>query len=96
MIAKLRISAVLFSIILSGCVSTGGPGPVNEDDAVRSYLELARGYVQQGYTEKAIKPINRALEIQPRSADAFGMLGLVYQIQGEGSLAEDAFKRRYP
>ncbi|WP_422134229.1 type IV pilus biogenesis/stability protein PilW [Endozoicomonas sp. ALD040] len=93
MIAKLGISAVLFSIILSGCVTTGGPEPVNEGEAVRSYLELARGYVQQGLTEKAVKPINRALEIQPRSADAFGMLGLVYQLQGEASLAETSFRK---
>lgn len=96
MIAKLRIGAVLFSIILSGCVTTGGPEPVNESEAIRSYLELARGYVQQGLTEKAVKPINRALEIQPRSADAYGMLGLVYQLQGEASLAEQSFKKPCP
>lgn len=81
------------SIGLTGCVSTStGKVPVNQDKAVVDYMNLAKGYVQGGYTEKAVKPLERALEIEPRSAEVHGLLGMVYQIQGETALAEASFK----
>ncbi|MET4694906.1 type IV pilus assembly protein PilF [Endozoicomonas sp. NE40] len=82
----------LLSMMLSGCVSTGGR-PTDENQAVRSYIDLARGYVQQGYTENAIKPLNRALELRPGSPDVHAMFALVYQLQGEDKLAEQSFRK---
>lgn len=93
MAAKMKLCAVLLSVALTGCVSTGGNRTGSTDEAVNSYLDLARGYVQEGYTEKAIKPLRRALELQPRSANVYGTLGVVYQLQGENQLAEEAFKK---
>ncbi|MGI9276940.1 MAG: type IV pilus biogenesis/stability protein PilW [Endozoicomonas sp.] len=85
---------VLLSVALAGCVSSGGGQPeVDDAQVVESYLNLAKGYVQEGYTEKALKPLKRALEVQPRSAEAHSVLGLVYQVQGETSLAEQAFRK---
>ncbi|MGB1271428.1 MAG: tetratricopeptide repeat protein, partial [Endozoicomonas sp.] len=81
---------LLFSA-LSGCVSTDSR-PMNENQAVADYMKLARGYIEQGYTEKAVKPLKRALEIEPGSVSALGMLGMVYQLQGEYDFAEEAFK----
>ena len=92
---KLKPAAWLLavSIGLTGCVSTSTSSvPVNQGKAVADYMNLAKGYVQGGYTERAVKPLNRALEIDPRSADVHGLLGMVYQIQGENSLAEKSFK----
>ena len=89
-----KVVTVLLGMALAGCVSTGNsPSPVSDDQVAESYLNLAKGYVQEGYTEKALKPLRRALEVRPRSAEAYSVLGLVYQIQDEISLAEDAFRR---
>ena len=93
MSAKLKFAAVLLSALLTGCVTTGDSRAVDGDQAVRSYLDLARGYIQQGYTERAVKPLNRALEINPGSPDAYGMFGLLYQLQGEAHLAEQSFRK---
>ena len=94
MAARLKWFAVLLSVILVGCVSSGGgQSEVDDDEVVESYLNLAKGYVQEGYAEKALKPLKRALEVQPWSAEAHSVLGLVYQVQGENVLAEQAFRK---
>ena len=94
MAARLHLFAVLFSVILAGCVSTGdSPPKVDDAEVVTSYINLAKGYVQEGFSERALKPLRRALEVQPRSAEAHGVLGLVYQVQGETALAEASFRR---
>ena len=93
MSSKLNLYAVLLSaVMLSGCVSTENQS-TDQKQAVRSHMDLARGYVQQGYTEKAIKPLNRAMELEPNSADVQAMFALVYQLQGEHVLAEQSFKK---
>ncbi|OED40166.1 type IV pilus biogenesis/stability protein PilW [Endozoicomonas sp. (ex Bugula neritina AB1)] len=92
---KLKPAALLLALSmgLTGCVSTSvGKVPVNQDKAVSDYMNLAKGYVQGGYAEKAVKPLERALQIEPRSADVYGLLGMVYQIQSEAALAEKSFK----
>lgn len=91
---RLRLIALLFSVslVLTGCVTTDGQ-PVNENRAVVDYMNLAKGYLQEGYSERAVKPLQRALEIEPDSPDVHGMLGMAYQRQGEDRLAEKAFKR---
>ncbi|WP_419536457.1 type IV pilus biogenesis/stability protein PilW [Endozoicomonas sp.] len=86
--------ALLFSVslVLTGCVTTDSR-PVDENRAVVDYMNLAKGYLQEGYSERAVKPLERALEIEPDSASVHGMLGMAYQRQGEDLLAEKAFKR---
>ncbi|MGI2027346.1 type IV pilus biogenesis/stability protein PilW [Endozoicomonas acroporae] len=91
---KWRPIALLFSVslALTGCVTTDSR-PVNENRAVVDYMNLARGYLQEGYSEKAVRPLERALEIEPYSASVHGMLGMAYQRQGEDQLAEQAFNK---
>ncbi|WP_263078840.1 type IV pilus biogenesis/stability protein PilW [Endozoicomonas sp. Mp262] len=81
------------TILLVGCISHSPSVPNGQGKAVDNYMNLAKGYIQEGYIEKAVKPLNRALEIEPRSSDVHGMLGLVYQLQGETRLAEKSFKK---
>ena len=90
---RLRPTLLLFcaAVILTGCVSSSGRLP-NENRVVVDYLNLAKGYLQEGYSEKAVKPLKRALEIEPNSPGVYGMLGMAYQSQGEDKLAERAFK----
>lgn len=83
---------LLCAALMSGCV-TSEFRPVDESRAVSDYINLARGYLQEGYSERAIKPLQRALEIEPDSASVHGMLGMAYQRLGEDRLAEKAFTR---
>ncbi len=83
---------LLCASIMTGCV-TSGARPVDESRAVSDYINLAKGYLNEGYSERAIKPLQRALEIEPNSASVHGMLGMAYQRLGEDRLAEKAFTR---
>ncbi|MDD7804664.1 MAG: type IV pilus biogenesis/stability protein PilW [Endozoicomonas sp. (ex Botrylloides leachii)] len=85
--------AFFLPLVLSGCVSNSDHDPYSRKKAVGNYINLAKGYLQEGYTEKAIKPLGRALEIDPHSAEVYGMFGLLYQIQGEAQQAEESFKK---
>lgn len=93
--SRLKPNVLLFSVlslILSSCVTTDDR-PVDQDRAVVDYINLAKGYLQSGYSERAVKPLERALEIEPDSASVHGMLGMAYQQQGEDRLAEKAFNK---
>lgn len=85
--------ALLLPIILMGCISHSDQRTEQRKKAATNYMNLAKGYLQEGYTEKAIKPLNRALEITPRSSEVHGMFGLLYQVQGETKQAEKSFKK---
>ena len=83
---------LLCASLITGCV-TSDRRPVDESRAVLDYINLARGYLQEGYSERAIKPLQRALEIEPNSANVHGMLGMAYQRLSEDRLAERAFTK---
>ena len=93
---KIKSAALLLalSIGLVGCVSSSSTTtPSSQGKAVADYMSLAKGYVQEGFAEKAVKPLKRALEIEPKSAEVHGLLAMVYQIQGESALAETFFQK---
>lgn len=83
---------LLCASLMTGCV-TSGPRPMDESRAVSDYINLAKGYLNEGYSERAIKPLQRALEIEPDSSSVHGMLGMAYQRLGEDRLAEKAFAK---
>lgn len=91
---RLGPTVLLFSVLLAmaGCVTTDKVH-VNENRAVADYMSLAVGYLEGGYTERAVKPLERALEIEPDSASVHGLLGVVYQRLGEEKLADRSFNR---
>ena len=90
---QFRFFIIIIILFLGGCVSETPRQSGNTDNTVSNYLRLAQGYMSEGLVEKAFKPIQRALEIQPRSAQAHGVLALVYQVQGENALAMKSFKQ---
>ena len=92
--AKLKPVVLFLLLAIAGCVSTQ-PAMKSEmqDRAVADYMNLAKGYIRGGYTEKAVRPLKRALEIEPRSAEVYGLLGSVYELQGEKVLAEQSFNK---
>jgi len=86
---------VLALLLAAGCVTTErGPGPKVAPDAerVQAQLGLARGYLEKGEWARARQPLERALELDSRSADAHGLLALLFQEEGERTLAEKEYK----
>ncbi len=83
------------TLILGGCVTsrTGGlPDPAAPADRVTAQLDLARGYLEQGNTERARTSLNKALQIDPRSVEAHVLLGVLNAAESEWGLAERDFK----
>mgnify|MGYP001826709416 CR=1 FL=1 len=82
-------------ITLGGCVteSTGGlPDPAPPENRVSAQLDLARGYLEQGNTERARSSLNKALEIDSRSVEAHVLLGVLNAAESEWGVAEQHFK----
>lgn len=87
--------AVLGLAVVAGCVTTtsGGREPAAREIQLQAHLDLARGYLEQRSWNRAREPIERALQIDPRSAEAYTLMGVMYQGQNETALAEEAYRR---
>ncbi|MFK0311584.1 type IV pilus biogenesis/stability protein PilW [Pseudomonas sp. NPDC090233] len=89
--------SILALLLLAGCVSGGASDPLanrqGRVEAGRAYVQLGLGYLQQGLTEQAKAPLGKALALDAKDADAHAALALVFQAEGEPSLAEEHFKK---
>jgi len=56
------------------------------------HLALSKAYVEEGCLDEAIQHCRAVLEINPRSAEAHNMLGLLYGQQGRGDEAISEFQ----
>jgi len=97
--------ALLFA--LSGCAGGGGTAraPSSTTDLATESdktpdqkraqvrLELAGGYLTGGQNMVALDEVKQAIALDPNSADAYSLRGLIYTRMGEVGLAEDSFKR---
>jgi type IV pilus assembly protein PilF len=95
---KVIVPVILLVVLcISGCTTTvtGNTGPQlgTIDERVEAHLALARGYLEKGDLERARGPLESALEIDPKSAEAHILLAIVYQAQGEDDkLVEREYK----
>jgi type IV pilus assembly protein PilF len=83
-------------LLLGGCIteSTGGmPDPAPKPERVQAHLDLARGYLAAGDTDRARAPVETALKIDPKSADALVLMAVLYQREGDTAIAEDSYKK---
>lgn len=87
--------AVVGLAVMYGCVTTtsGGREPASKEVQLQAQLDLARGYLEQRSWNRAREPLQRALDIDPRSAEAYALMGVMYQGQNEALLAEGAYRR---
>lgn len=87
---------LLFAGLLTGCVTTGDVNPLDTTagraKAVNAYVQLGVGYLQQGATERAKSPLQKALDLDPSNADANAALAMVFQIEMEPELAEKHYR----
>ena len=88
--------ALLF-MLLSGCVTetTNAPfgGSKSDAQALRDYIQLATGYIEQGDMPNARRHLNNAAALDSNNSDVFALWGLVYSREGEPDLADESFRR---
>lgn len=88
---------LVFCGVLSACVSSGNTPPLRTEEgrqqARDAYIQLGIGYLQEGITEQAKMPLQKALEIDPNSADAHAALALVFQNELEPELADQHYRK---
>ena len=56
-------------------------------------LEMASVYFGNGQNLVALDEVKQAIALNPNSADAYSLRGLIYTRMGESDFAEDSFKR---
>jgi type IV pilus assembly protein PilF len=85
---------VWLCLLLGGCVTeTSGPAPASDGVRVQAQLDLARGYLEESEFAQARRPLNRALEIDPRSVEAHVLLGVLNEREGDPQLAETSYRQ---
>lgn len=95
-----RSSAVLalcLALVVGGCVSETINAPFggarSDAQALRDYIQLATGYIEQGDMPNARRHLNNAAGIDSNNSEVFALWGLVYSREGEPALADDSFLR---
>jgi type IV pilus assembly protein PilF len=91
-----RVAWVLVAgLLLAGCVteSTSQRQPAPRSVQLSAHLDLARGYLEQRDWNRAREPLQRALDIDPRSAEAHTLMAVLHQAQNEPELAEQSYRQ---
>jgi len=88
-----RLAAlVLCCLALAGCVSSGSR-PQSAREAAEANVNLGAGYLRQGRIDLAIERLERALELEPRLADAHSTIAIAYDQLGRQADAERHYLR---
>ncbi len=99
--------AVGIMLLMVGCANQGAAvrsqasNQLSDEQsrALQAYLELGLGYLESGYPEQALRPLQRARQIAPTHPDVYNAWGMMFGVQGEYELAEQEFTQaleRYP
>ena len=90
------VPVILLVLVLTACVTetVGGlPPPAQNATRVTAQLDLARGYFASEDWSRARTPLNRALQIDPKSAEAHVLLAVLSDREGEPEVAENHLKQ---
>lgn len=81
--------------LLQACVttSTNGRTPPSDDEAAVANMNLGAGYLKQGRPELAIERLQRALQQNPKLANAHSTIAIAYDQLGSTADAEEHYKR---
>lgn len=77
---------------LSACVVEGGP-KTDPVEGARSRVAIAAEYLQKGELDLAQRHLLRALEINPKSAEAHNIMGALMERDGDPKQAEDHYRK---
>lgn len=87
-------AAALVVAMLGGCmVETVPNDKMNLQEAARTRSALAMKYLQDGDIEKAQAQLQKALDSDPDSVEAYTGLGLVYEQEGDARKAEKNYRK---
>jgi type IV pilus assembly protein PilF len=92
---QLAILAIgLASLALTACVADGPAikQPNNQQAALR-YVQLAKAYISQGHVDLARGPLQKAQQLNPKSAEVYEAFALMYQQDGDVKLEEQAYQQ---
>lgn len=96
-ISRSATITVLSLLLLCACTTETINRPFNveksDDEALRDYLQLAVGYLDQNDLASAKRHLNNAASIDPDNSEMFGTWGLIYAREGEVELADESFRR---
>jgi type IV pilus assembly protein PilF len=92
---KLGWLSIPLLVLLTSCITTATGGAQVGTDAQRlqAQLDLARGYLETGDIDNARRPLERALQIDPSSAEAHVLMATVYLADGDKRLVEQEYRQ---
>jgi type IV pilus assembly protein PilF len=93
MITKSLIVGFVVSVSLSACVTTSSVEEPSDEEAAVANMNLGVGYLRQGRPDAAVDALERAVDLDPRLANAHSALALAYDQLEEADRAEDHHRR---
>lgn len=95
MTRALGLAATVCLMLMTACVSseTGRRSSGTADDASVTNYQLGAQYYRNGSFELARSRLERAVELDPKNADAYSLLALTLVQLGNNRLATEAFNR---
>ncbi|WP_136247992.1 type IV pilus biogenesis/stability protein PilW [Halomonas borealis] len=93
---QLSVTVVLASVLwLTGCATRPGVTAPQTDtgEPVAAYTRLGTAYLERNNLPRALSALDRALELDADAPEALQAMAIVYQRQGETSLAGETFRR---
>ncbi len=88
------LASTVMALLLTACGSTPTTEPeIPENRLASQYIRLGVGYMQEGKFEQALIRLQRALELNPRSAEAHDALGVLHERLAQYDEAEENFRK---
>ncbi len=87
--------AVACCFLAQACVTETSTGQRvgSDEEAAVANMNLGAGYLRQGRSDLAIDALERAIELNPRLADAHSTIAIAYDQRGDEALAEQHYRR---
>lgn len=91
------VCCLMGSLLLTACVTESSSGSftpdVSRERALENYLQLSRGYLEQGDLESARRHLENAENIDANNSEVYGIKALVFARQGDLEEAEESFRQ---
>jgi type IV pilus assembly protein PilF len=91
------VAVVVSACVVQGCAtsssSLGGSGASSDDEAAQANLNLGAAYLREGEPQLALEKLERALDQNPRLADAHSAIAIAYDQLGKPDDAEKHYRR---